>query len=374
MKKYIIIISLLLITISTNAQIISGRFSSSLYSFKRYDTTDVANSHLRAFQMLNLNINVDKFSLKSYLNYEGDLSNQNVDDPRLRFYNLYLEGRDLMDLFTLKIGRQPLFNSIGGGLFDGVNLDVKKEDYKLTAYYGGNVPAYQKLETTNNWSEDFIVGGKFTTIALQNFQVSLSYVNKNFKPQDYWATRLDANLNPITVLINNNSTQFQFASAEVSYGLKDILSIDTRFDYDLNFEKASKFEINGSYEKIDNLRLNVYYNYREPRINYNSIFSVFDYGNSQEIELGGDYIINDLLTVTGRFGNVTYKDDNSQRVTLGLASKYGNISYRKTLGYEGELDAISIYSAHSFFEGLLTPSIGGAYTNYKLSLTLRKII
>jgi hypothetical protein len=94
---------------------------------------------------------------------------------------------------------------------------------------------------------------------------------------------------------------------------------------------------------------------------------VFDYGNTYEIELGTDYKINNMFTVIGKFGNVQYKDDNSQRIGIGLSTTYGSINYRKTFGYAGELDAISLYSGYTFFEGLLTPSVGLSYTKYKLS-------
>jgi hypothetical protein len=275
-------------------------------------------------------------------------------------------------MFTLKLGRQPLFNNVAGGLFDGINLDFKYEDYKLSGYYGGNVPAYQKLEVTNDWENDFIAGGKFTTTAIKDFQISLSYINKNFKPQDYWATRLDTDLNPIQVLIRNNSNQYQFASAEIRYEMKNTFAIDTRFDFDFNFWKASKFEIYGSYDRLEKVHFNVYYNYREPLVRYNSIFSVFDYGNTQEIEIGGDYSFNKNLTVLGKFGYVSYRDDNSQRYTVGLISNYGSLTYRKNLGYAGELDAVSLYAAHSFLEGFLTPSIGVSYTGYKLSADSEK--
>ena len=40
---------------------------------------------------------------------------------------------------------------------------------------------------------------------------------------------------------------------------------------------------------------------------------------------------------------------------------------RKTFGYAGELNSVSAYTARSFFEGLITPSLSLAYTNYKLS-------
>jgi len=349
-------------------QSINGRFSSSLYSFERYDSTSVSNSYVRAYQMLNLNVNEGNVSLHTYLNYEGNITSiKMLNDPVFRFYNLYLEARDLFNIATIKLGRQPIFNSVVGGVYDGVNLDLQKNAYKFNAYYGGDVPAYEGLQIKHQWDQDFIFGGKFTTVALQDFQMSLSYVDKNFKPQDYWATRLDANLNPIQVLISNNSLQYQFASAEVNYDLKTKLNLFTRLDYDFNFNRTSKVEFDGNYQATDKLKLNAYYNYRAPMISYNSIFSVFDYGNTQEFEVGADYIINNIFTLTGRYGDVIYQTDNSQRVTVGLNTNYGNLSYRKTFGYAGELDAISCYTAYTFFNGFLTPSAGISYTKYRLS-------
>ncbi len=317
--------------------------------------------------MLNLNLNYDDFSVRSYLNLEHDFVKEIVNDPRLRFYNLYFEARNIMDLATFKLGRQPLFNSVAGGIYDGASLVLRKWDVQLSGFYGANVPAYQKLELIENWEDNYILGGKLSTTALEDFRFAVGYISKNFKPISYSALRLDPDLNPITVLIENKSNQYEFLSGEASYFMKNLVSVDTRYDYDLNFNKTSKFEIDARYEQIDDLGLNVYYNYREPRIRYNSIFSVFDYGNTQEIEFGGDYRIDQNFTVIGKFGYVTYKDDNSSRLGLGLATGYGTINYRKTFGYAGEMDALSLYSAYTFLDGLLTPSLGISFTNYKLS-------
>ena len=370
MKKIIILVcSLLFISVSIFPQEVNvnGNFSSSVYSFQRFDTINVSQNYLSSFQMLNLNINRGNFSLRSNMNFEADMASKLDGNPRLRFYNLYFEARKIFNLATLKLGRQPLFNSVAGGLFDGLTLNLKKDNYNLSAYYGGSVPAYQKLQLISNWNDNDVLGGKFTTDVIKNTQVSLSYINKNFKPDPYWATRLDSALNPIQVLIANNSNQFQFASAEVYYDLENSFSINSRYDYDLNFDKTSKFELDGSVEATKNLTLNLYYNYRAPLINYNSIFSVFDYGNTQEMEIGADYKINKIFTVSGKYGDVIYQDANSQRVTVGLISNYGSFNYRRTFGYAGELDALSLYTSRSFLKGLLTPSIGISYTKYKLS-------
>lgn len=367
MKKFILLLSLFLAGGSAFSQNINGRFSSSIYTFERFDTINVSNTYIRSFQLLSLNVNEGKFSLRTQMNLENDLSKNIKNDPRLRFYNLYFEARNIADIATIKLGRQPIFNNVAGGLMDGINLDLKYDNYKLTGYYGGNVPGYQKLEITENWEDNYILGGKFTARFLDDFQVTAGYVNKNFKPQDYFATRYDENLNPIQVLIQNNSAKYEFLTGEVQYEMKNIFSVNTRYDYDLGLDKSSRFEIFGTYDELKKIKFNAYYNYREPRVKYNSIFSVFDYGNTQEIEIGADYILNKLITVIGKFGNVEYKGDNSQRITAGVNTNFGSLIYRKNLGYAGEMDAISVYSAYSFLEGLITPSLGVSFTNYKLS-------
>ncbi|MFO7444854.1 MAG: hypothetical protein R6W90_00740 [Ignavibacteriaceae bacterium] len=367
MKKIsILIFFIAAFTSSIYSQNINGRFSSSVYMFERYDTTDISNTYARAYQMLSLNINEGRFSLRSYLNLENDFSKDIEGDPRLRFYNLYLEGRNLLDLFTVKLGRQPLFTNVAGGLFDGVNVDVKYSGLKLTGYYGGNVPNYQKLEIAEDFDSNYVLGGKLTSNNIDNLQLSVSYIKKNFKPQSFLSISDETN-DPISTLIQRNSYQYEFFTAEASYELKNLGNVDARFDYDVNYEQPSKYEINAQYNQIEDLSIEVYYNYREPRIKYNSIFSVFDYGNTSEIEAGGSYKINNMFTVSGRYGNVSYKDENSGRISLGVNSDYGSIFYRKSLGYAGELDAVSLYSAYTFLEGLLTPSLGLTFTDYKLS-------
>lgn len=369
MKKNIFVALLYLFSASFSfSQNINGRFSSSIYTFERFDSADNSNNYVRGFQMLSLNLNQSDFSVRSYLNLETDFSQKLKDDPRLRFYNLYFEARNILDIGTVRIGRQPILTKVAGGTFDGANLDLKYRPYKLSVFYGANVPAYQKLELSDNWWKDnYIFGSRFTTNVIESFQISLAYVDKNFKPEEYWAQRLDEDLNPINVLISNKSNQFSFGTAEVDYKMDNVFSVNTRYDYDFNYEKTSKFEIFGNYFQLPKINLNIYYNYREPRIKYNSIFSVFDYGATQEIELGGDYSFYKNYSFTGKFGYVTYKEENTERFTLGVNSDYGSITYRKTLGYSGELDALSVYGAHSFEDGLLTPSLGISFTGYKLS-------
>ena len=136
------------------SQNLNGRFTSSFYTFERYNSTNNSETFIRTYQLLNVNFNYKDVSLRTRFNYEGNIGNALDSDPRMRFYNLYFEARNLLDAVTIKVGRQPLFTPIAGGLFDGVNLKIKYAGFSLSGYYGGNVPAYQKLALTDDLSND----------------------------------------------------------------------------------------------------------------------------------------------------------------------------------------------------------------------------
>lgn len=366
MKKTQLFLIFFLLASVAFGQTINGRFAASLYTYEAHLSQDESKTFVRNFETLQLKISENKFAFKTRLNFESDLGDDLGGDPRFRFYNFYFEGRDLWNIATLRIGRQSIINS-WGGLFDGAKLKLKYSDYSLTTYFGGNVPAYQKLELTDNFDEDYIFGAKFSGNPFHGFDFNVEYVDKNYKPLEYYTNRLDADLNPIRYLVQKNSTQYQFLSADAKYSPNHDFRVNTKVEYDLNINEVSKVQLGGRIKATEKLGFNAYYNYREPRVAYNSIFSVFNYGNTQEVEAGLDYKLNNDFKLIGKFGVVDYEDDNSGRVSVGLNTKYGNISYRKTFGYAGELDAISVYSAKSFMDGKITPSIGLSYTNYKLT-------
>ncbi len=364
MKKFIFI---LLLPLTLFAQNLNGRFSSSAYTFERYDTNEDSKSYIRTYQSLYLNLNKSDYSFRTRMNFAADVSESMINDPRYRVYNLYFTARNIFNVATLKLGRQPVYNSVGSGSFDGAFLKIGKSGYYFKAYYGGNVPAYQKLEITDDFANDYVLGGKFEISAFKDFHIALDYVDKNFKPYEYEALRLDENLNPVSVLIRNNSNKFKFASAKVSYFKEDELYLRTKAEYDINYEELSKFEFSARVEQIENLGIDFYYNYREPKIRYNSIFSVFNFGNTQEIEGGVDYSFTTTLSAFAKYGYVKYEDDNSSRLNLGVNTCVGSLSYRKTFGYAGELDALSLSTSKSFLDGMLTPSVALSFIQYKLS-------
>ncbi|MCW8805234.1 MAG: hypothetical protein OQK56_02140 [Ignavibacteriaceae bacterium] len=367
MKKLLLFLLASGFLATTYSQSFNGRFSSSIYTFERQDTIGTAYTQARTFQMLTFNFGKDNIWLRSSFNLEYDVANTLIDDPRFRTYNLYVDVQNLWNVVSLQLGRQPLYSSIAGGVFDGATLGLNYKGYKLLGYYGANVPPYQSREVADFSSDNFVAGGEFSVYALMDWRFTAKYINKNFPSQSYQAIRLDPELNPINVLIENESNQYEYLSGEVSYYKKKLYNLNARYSYDLNYNTTSRVELSGRYEEIKNLGLSLYYNYQEPMVRYNSIFSVFNFANTWEIEAGADYLIDNKYTIIGKFANVTYLDETSQRVTLGLNSPYGNLTIRKNFGFAGELDAISFYTAFAILEGLITPSVGFSYSFYKLS-------
>ncbi|MCX8057480.1 MAG: hypothetical protein N3F03_07730 [Ignavibacteria bacterium] len=370
MKKIITIILIFLAQLF--AQNFNGRLTSAYYTFERFESNNVSNRFLRSYQYGQFNLNKGLFSLRTSLAVEQDLIKKIKYDPRVRVFNFYVEGRDLLNVATIKVGRQPLYHSIASGLFDGVNLDLKLWKLKFQGYYGANVPAYQKFELIKDWKENYLFGGKLQAQFGKLF-LGLGYLNKNFKSEDYLTTRLDQNLNPILVLVQPGSSQFEFFNAEVGYDFTKF-SIDSRLFYDINFNKISRADLSGEFGLIKGLDFNIYYAYREPLIRYNSYFTIFEsvVQNTHEVDFGLNYKLNNSISLLGKLGYVKYIDDNSVRFSVSTAIPLGMISYTKNFGYSGELDQISIYSNYRLLNGKLTPSIGFGYSSYKLSKTSPK--
>ncbi len=370
MKK--IFFFLIVLPFMIYSQTLNGRVSSSYYSFERYSLPGISQTYVRAYQTMNMSLNKGNFSLKTRIALEGDIVNPLEKDPRIRLYNFILEYRKLFGVVTAKVGRQSLFNSLAGGAYDGVSLKLSKYGISLSTLIGVNVPPYQKIALSDSYKDNYVFYSKLKITAIKTLNLSFSFINKNYKPIEYSAYRLDSLLNPIQYLVRKNSTQFTYVSGEFNFTPKNNLSLFSKLDYDLNFEQISKVVLRGRMEVVKNLGVNLYYNYRAPRIRYNSIFSVFDFANTQEIEAGFDYKYSPTITFNGNFGFVQFKDANSQRVNVGVITRYVSFNYRKTFGFAGELDAFSFSAGKPFLNNLIVPTIGFSYTDYKLAYNENK--
>jgi hypothetical protein len=231
--------------------------------------------------------------------------------------------------------------------------------------YGGILPNYQKL-SFDDFGKSYIVAGSISTTALKDFYFSAGYSKKNYKAEDYYAFRLDEKFDPIMYLIHKNSQTFEYLRGKAEYTCpNNSFNIRTKYEFDLNFFKTSKVELESDYAFNENWSASVYGNYREPRVRYNSIFSVFNYGNTKEVEGGLVYRM-EGQSVTARAGYVKFQDESSLSLNAFYSCPLGSLGVRKTFSDAGELQSAYLQHAHSHLDGLITPSILVSFTQFKL--------
>lgn len=349
------------------AQSFQGRVSTSVYTFERADSAKQKTMYVRGYQSANLDYRYNSFLIHTSLNYENGYSNALDGDGRLRLYSLYAEYKNALSPIHLRLGRQSVLKQGAGGVFDGIFARAEYFGVKLDLYGGGNVPAYQKAEFLKDFSNNRIFGGELAFPVIEGLHAKAGYVDKAYKAADYTAIRLDEAFNPVQMLIRANSNQFKYVYGAFNYELAKMLLADTRFEYDLNLKKASVFELNSSMNITRQLGVTLFYQYREPRVRYNSIFAVFNYANTQEVELGADYRMHGDVSVSGRFGMTKYTDENAARFTIASTYKFLSASYRMTFGAVGEQTAASLSASRAYFDGLLSSTAAVSFVTYKIS-------
>jgi hypothetical protein len=365
----VLIVFLCVQSSEVSAQFFQLRLVSSAYTWQRQDTVGQSSRHLFGYQTAQLSLSKENISFHTYMqgfnDFDGPLKNKGT----FRFYNLYVKYANLLDMMDLSFGRQMVFAGVGNGTIDGGLLSVRlfESRLKLIGYYGALPVANGQLKMVDDQAHNNMLGAQVVGSPASFAKLSLSYMRKLIQPETYWMTRASDSLGAVhSVEINPRAESEQYVSGDVNVDYK-IVSAYARGDIDLNLEKLSRVQLFTRVKVMEPLALTGEYIHREPRLSYNSIFWVFTYNAISEYELGAEYAICKDWHVFGKYGNVSYGDENSNRVTLGGNTKYASASFSWNTGYGGELAALSANAGYPLFNNKLTPTIMAGYASYKLS-------
>jgi hypothetical protein len=364
-----LMVFLCILSSEASAQYFQLRLVSSAYAWQRQDTVSQSSHHLFGYQTAQLSLSKDNVSLHTYLQGFNDFSGPLKNKGTLRFYDLYIKYSNFLDMIDVSFGRQMIFAGVGNGTIDGGLLSARFFDsrLKLIGYYGALPVANGKLTMVDDQSHNNMLGAQIVGSPASYAKLSFSYMRKLIKPETYWMTRASDSLGTVhSVEISPTAESEQYLSGDVNIDY-DIVSAYARTDADLNLEKISRVQLFTRVKVMEPLALTGEYIHREPRLSYNSIFWVFTYNAISEYEVGAEYTILKDWQVFGRFGNVSYGDEKSNRVTLGGNMKYASASFSWNTGYAGELTALSANAGYPLFNNTLTPTIMAGYASYKLS-------
>lgn len=367
-------VSLLFMISSATAQLFQARFVTSGFAWQRQDTVGQSSNHFYGHQTIQFSLAGKTLSLHGYVQGFNDLAGPVKYDPQFRLYNFYLKASNLADMVDIAIGRQTVFAGVGVGSMDGGLATVKLWESKIrvTGYYGILPPPLQKVELIGDKKNNFMTGGQVVVNPIDEARMSVSYMKRNILPEAYSALRRDSLFNPYRMEIRPSASTEEYLSGDVDVEYGGTVSGYARYDYDMKFEKTARLQLFTRVKVMEQLGVTGEYIYREPRLSYNSIFSVFAYNTLNEYEVGLEYAFTKPWAIVGqvfgKYGSVSYGDDEtSQRITLGASGQYGALSLTRNLGYAGELSGASLSAGYPLFERTLTPTLLLSFARYKLS-------
>lgn len=368
--KFIIPALLIVFSSGAFAQRFQARFVTSAYAWERQDTVGKSSNHLYGFQSIQLSLAGKDLSFHSYLQGFNDFAGPSKNDPQLKFYNFYLNWRNIANLADLTLGRQPIYAGVGVGTIDGGKTTFRFLDSRLraTAYYGSLVPAGQKMKLIDDAKDNSMFGGQLLFIPHEVAQVSVSYLNRDMKPSSYKAFRRDSLFNPYLTEIRPSVIEEEYLGGDLNLELFNKISVFGRYDYDLIRERMDRAQIFARVSVIEKLAFTGEYLQREPRLSYNSIFSVFTFNTLTEYEGGIEYRLNPSFQIFAKYGAVSYgDDDHTKRITAGFNGKYFSGSLTRNTGFGGDLSGGSLNIGYPLFDNIFTPTLGVSYAQYKLS-------
>lgn len=348
------------------SQTLSGRLTSSFYSFERSDTSNVTSTHARGFQGFQLDYRSKNILLRSYGQFDGDFNTQLAGDGKVRLYNLFLQYNSPDRRLLVKLGRQPVFGGFTFGTVDGVQLRAKLTNWlRLKAFGGGLMPSDQRIKLIDDVENNHLLGGQATLQPRTDLRLRLSFMDKKRSRAGYTALRSDSVGNVFTQEINPTDQAYRLGTLDLSWQNQKT-SIYARSDLDLYANKLSRAEVSVHSEVSAALTLSGAYTFRSPRLPWNSIFSVFDVENNHEIEGGFYYHRTPSLAVYFNAAGILYEEDSSLRGTLGFEANHLNLSYVHRSGYAGVLDGLNGAFSYPLRDGKLLPQVQLSWASYKV--------
>ena len=378
MKNLFLLTCLLVLSASgAFGQRLQARFVTSAYAWERQDTIGISSQHLFGYQTVQLSLAGEQLSFHTYLQGFNDFGGPVKNDPTLRLYNLYAKWSNIAGFADLSVGRQAVFAGVGSGTIDGGIASLKFLDsrLKLVGYYGSLPSLGYKASLIENAADNSMMGGQLVVAPVEFGRASVSYLKKNMRPETYLGTRRDSLFNPYLVEIKPSATAEEYLSGDVSLDFKDIISGYARFDYDVLLEKSSRTQLfarvspfaASTMKALQPLSITAEYLQREPRLLFNSIFSVFSFASLKEYEAGAEYAIGPSWQVFAKYGAVSYNDATQNQITVGVNGEHISASLTRDDGNGGELSAASLNLGYPLLENKLTPTLLIGYAHYKLS-------
>ena len=222
MRPRIAAVMLLALTavLPLRAQLVSGRFVTSAYTWEQYDTVGTSATYLRAFQTAQLSVAQGDLSFHTYLQGALNATNEFGDLGRIRVYNLYLKWSNIGKAVDLTAGppgrlcrRRGRDHRRRSGPRQAPRQRASRSSGMRARRWSGGTIGSPRAGTRGSPSAD-----RSPRPLLENTKMGVSYVNWREDRPAYTSFRArDTTFAPYALPIEVNDQAYQYIGGDVQY-------------------------------------------------------------------------------------------------------------------------------------------------------------
>jgi hypothetical protein len=338
---------------------LSGRLTSSAYSWQAREAGGTDVRHLRLYQVAMLNmgqVGGQALSLHTHLQFSGDVLDELNGREHYRVYSAYAKWAKKG--WDVRFGRQRIYGGVGFGTIDGGRASVRATGWLQVVAYAGMLTPLVPDDGIGTWDEGHLWGGQ-VMVDVQKTYLTISYAERSREPLAYLGAGRYSQ-----VLINNNGTQFRRLGLDARHDW-DKGSLYGRVDMDADAWEVQEFEVTGEAQLSDVLSLAAEFEHRKPSLYLNSILSVFEVQDNQEVEVRATYKVNDQAKVLVRGTRSFFDGDSAWHLGGGLIVGSAYLGYSRRMGYSGDNDSFTASIQHVMNE-MWTVQANGSMASYRL--------
>lgn len=306
-----------LLPIRADAVGLRGQISSEFYVTDEDDST-----HVRPYERLRADLLAWKgtaqqsLTFHTYLRWTGDWSGDKLTDPQTFVYDAYVKLASVPKGMTFRAGRQFAYNSIGSSLVDGLRIQFQRSRRIQVDLFGGSTVATNDPETIQSPGDFAVIGGRLSAHPIKRLRLGLNWF---LRRADGFTAAHRAGVDAETDI---NRCRL--------YG---------RFIYNVAGLRVGGLLLRASYTP-PKWYLSGEFDWREPSVSTNSIFSLIDFHRYQEIRFEAQRTVWRRLAVVGQLHTGLFDGDDSRRAGIGVRTDNLSIIWRHQEGYGGENDGL----------------------------------
>jgi hypothetical protein len=248
------------------------------------------------------------------------------DDPQTSVYDAYVRLKDIPKGASLYLGRQFVYTAVGSALLDGVRAKYRLGQSLEFQIFGGSRVSRLFPEKIRSLSDNGSFGGRAGYLLTSTIRFGLNWM---------WSR-------------SNGDLAFHRAGLDAEKTL-DRGRVYSRLTFDVAGRRLDEFLFQASY-RPGPWYVGGEFTTREPRVAYNSLFSLIETSQRQEARASIQRTVWRQLAVLTQMQVSFLGDDRVWHGSIGVRSTNYHIAWRQQGGDGGDRNGLVGYVSHVYHD------------------------